>query len=112
MSTNAFVGYVGPPELHDGCIVGLEQVGDSVTVMVRGCTGQLITLEFLGVMEVNAVQAEGMVLYALVELAENASVRRFVFANWDEECDARLEVTARHFHILSKPEEQSQPANE
>lgn len=102
MSTSDFVGYVGPPELHDGSIISLEQGSNRVTVVVRGYDGQLITLEFLGVTKVKAVRAKGMVLYALVELTESPPSRRFVFANWDEESDTMLEIIAEHFHILSE----------
>jgi hypothetical protein len=50
---------------------------------------------FRGVESVNAERPEGMVAYALTEWDAPAPLRRFVFANWNEDDDATLEVTAR-----------------
>jgi hypothetical protein len=40
-----------------------------------------------------------MMLYALTEMSDDPPMRRFVFANWDEESDARLEVRAESMAV-------------
>ncbi|MBV9471300.1 MAG: hypothetical protein JO316_25405 [Abitibacteriaceae bacterium] len=112
MGTNPFVGYVGPPELHDGCIISTEQSGSVVTIRVRAYDGQLITLEFAEVTQFNAVQAEEMTLYGLVELAEKLPARRFLFHNWDEESKARLEIVAQDLQFTIKPKCDRQQPNQ
>ena len=90
-----FVAYVGPPEIHDGVVEAVEREGDQVRVLLRGGIGRPIEVVFRGVESVTARRAEGMVLYALAEMRAPAPLRRFVFANWEEEDDASLEVIAR-----------------
>jgi hypothetical protein len=94
-----FISYIGPPELHDSHILGLEQTGSVVRVLIQDYNRDLFTLQFSGVSELSAVDAEGMVLYALAEVKATAPRRKFVFANWDEDSDARLEITAEDFCV-------------
>ncbi len=95
----AFVGYVGPQEIHDATILGLERKGDCARVYLKSCEGRLFTLEFVGVKDVHAVHPEGMILYALSEAKAKPPWRCFVFANWDEESDAALEIVAQDFSL-------------
>ena len=56
--------------------------------------------EFDGVTRVSSQSAEGMVLYALVELTSTEPARFFSFVNWDEADDAYLEISADDFRIV------------
>src|SRR5439155_7959653 len=89
--------YVGPADLHDGQVLGLTRKGETATVIVQPYTGRRFALEFSGVAAVRAVEPEGMMLYALTETTAPPPLRRFVFANWDDEDPRRLEIVAREF---------------
>jgi hypothetical protein len=92
--------YVGPPELHDAHVVGVEREGDRATVRVRGSDQRPITLEFTGVTELSG-RPEGMLLFGLAELRTGSPTRHFFFANSEEWDDAGLELTARDFRVIS-----------
>src|SRR5262245_6913144 len=92
--SGSFVGYIGDADFHDGSVLAIERQDGAVCVRVRGASGKLFVVDFGGVRAVRASQPEGMVLYALSELAGDPPVRRFVFANWDEDGGAHLEVDA------------------
>ena len=94
MPDHSFVGYVGDPDFHDGSIVSVEESDGTVRVRVRGASGKLFVVDFSGVAEVRAFDPKGMKLYALSEMSCQPPLRLFVFANWDEESKARLEVEA------------------
>src|SRR3712207_2520113 len=100
MEQSDFVGYAGPPDLHDGQVLQVVTDADSVTVFVRGDTGRRFGLEFTGVAGMEAIEPEGMELYALAEMTAAPPLRRFVFANWDDEDPGRLEVLARDFRVV------------
>jgi hypothetical protein len=99
MFESTFVGYVGDADLHDGSIVAVEQQDDIVRVHLRGASGKAFVIEFNGVRVVRANRPEGMLLYALSEMTCQPPERRFVFANWDNEDTARLEIDATDFSI-------------
>lgn len=105
MSQTGFVGYVGDADIHDGSIIEVEPRADRVMVRLAGASGRRYVVEFHGVERTRSNKAEGMRLYALVEMEAPAPLRRFVFANWDEEDDACLEVVASEFRL--SPEERS-----
>ena len=69
MEESELVGYVGPPQLHDGRILRFSHWGSVASVLVEGDDGRQFTLEFEGVEQVEADRPEGMVLYALSEMA-------------------------------------------
>src|SRR4051794_25394093 len=94
MSEAAFVGYVGDADFHDGSVWAVEHQGTTARVWVRGASGNVFVVEFGGVRAVRANQPEGMVLYALSELRGEPPLRRFAFANWDDDSPAHLEVDA------------------
>jgi hypothetical protein len=94
MARASFVGYVGDADFHDGSVLTVEHQGGTAHVRVRGASGQVFTVEFGGVRSVRANHPENMVLYALTELSGDPPLRRFAFANWDEESEAYLEVDA------------------
>jgi hypothetical protein len=102
MPDSSFVGYLGDADFHDGSIVSVEQHDGTVSVRIRGVSGKLFVLDFSGVAEVRAVEPEGMILYALSEMSCRPPLRRFVFANWDDESKAHLEVEATGFAISSE----------
>src|SRR4051812_26125209 len=82
---NAFIAYVGPPELHDGQIIRVESAQDTLTVFVEGDTGRRFALAFDGVIHQNIIAPEGMGLYALCEMRSPPPHRKFVFAGWEED---------------------------
>jgi hypothetical protein len=94
MATASFVGYVGDADFHDGSVSAVEHVGGTACVRVRGASGKVFAVDFGGVRAVRANLAEGMVLFALSELRGEPPLRRFVFANWDDDGPAYLEVDA------------------
>ena len=100
LNVSRFVAYVGPPDLHDGQVVELAHNGDTLRVLVQGDGGRRMAVECLGVVDVQAVKPEGMTLYALVEMTAPPPLRRFVFANWDDDAST-LEVLARQVRILN-----------
>ncbi len=94
-----FVGYVGDADFHDGSVLEIEQQGATAHVRVQGASGRVFVVDFGGVHAVRANRPEGMLLYALSELSCEPPLRRFVFANWDDDSDAHLEVEAENFAV-------------
>ena len=100
MSDSSFVAYVGDPDFHDGSILAVEGQDDVLRVHVRGYSGTVYVVTFSGVVDVRRNRPEGMLLYALCELRSEPPLRRFAFANWDDDSDARLGVDAADFTVL------------
>jgi hypothetical protein len=94
---DAFVNFVGDPDIHDGTIEAVEASGDLASVTITGGSGKRLHLQFFGVHEVLDHCSVGMRLYGLVEMTSEQPWRRFLFANWDEEDDASLEIICRDF---------------
>jgi hypothetical protein len=90
----SFIGYVGPAGIHDGQIVAVERTGDVARVTLKSHGGGSLTVQFSGVRSLTMVRPVGMTVYALCEYSADSPWRRFVFANWDDEDDARLEIVA------------------
>jgi len=103
MSDDAFVGYVGDPSLHDGRITDVREASGQLQVMVQSESGALLIVTFTGVRSVVSNRSVGMVLYSLSEISTSGPGRQFVFANWDEEDDAKLEVQADGFTVSRIP---------
>src|SRR5262249_25015195 len=99
---SSFVGYVGDPDFHDGSIVTVEKRDDTVRVRVRGFSGKSFLVSFTGVRAVRASEPEGMMLYSLTEFSCERPTRRFVFANWDDDSKAYLQVDALDFSVLAE----------
>ncbi|PYL07992.1 MAG: hypothetical protein DME34_05725 [Verrucomicrobia bacterium] len=98
MNASEFVAYVGPPDIHDSTITSVTRQGDSVRVELRTLDARPLSLTFQGVASIMSQHPEGMFLYALTELASpSPPLRRFVFANSDEESASALEVLAENF---------------
>jgi hypothetical protein len=72
-------------------------------VIVRGGSGSQFELGFSAVASLAQHRAEGMVLYAVVEMKADPPLRRFVFTNWDDGDDARLELVAREIECRPFP---------
>jgi hypothetical protein len=102
MSDASFVAYVGEPDFHDGLIVSIEQNDSAVRVRVRGASGRFYVVAFNGVAALRTNCAESMILYALSELRAEPPLRRFSFANWDDESEASLEVDAEGFSVIAE----------
>lgn len=93
-----FIGYVGDPEVHDGIITSISQSGATVLVTIRTQSGGELKIEFQEVVSVKSNRPEGMMLYALAEM-KNPEHRHFVFANWEDEDDACLEIVAGGYKV-------------
>jgi hypothetical protein len=99
MSADEFIGYVGDPDFHDGSLVRVIVEPDLVRVVLRGASGQEYVVEFRGGKVVHSNRPEGMMIYALTEMKARSPARRFVFANWEEDDDATLEVEAEDVSV-------------
>ena len=49
---DAFVNFVGDPDIHDGPIEAVEASGDLASVTITGGSGKRLHLQFFGVHEV------------------------------------------------------------
>jgi len=99
---STFVGYVGEPDFHDGSVLELERSDDSVRVRVRGNSGKTYFVTFRNVKQLRENRPEGMLLYALSELTGQPPIRRFVFANWDDDSESVIEVDAETIEIRAE----------
>jgi hypothetical protein len=95
-----FIGYVGPPELHDGVIVQVHESNEGVKVSVQGDDGKPFVIAFSDVRSTTSNRPQGMILYGLAETKEEGPGRKFVFLNWDEKDDAKLEIIAADFVVV------------
>jgi len=73
VSEEKFIGYIQEPDLHD----------------------RLFAIRFSRVRSANIKNVDGMRLYALSEMQATPPLRKFVFADWEEESDRYCEVVAR-----------------
>ena len=80
---------IGDADFHDGSILAVKHEGSTARVRVLGASGKVFIVDFGGVRAVRAKQAEGMVLYALSELRGEPPLRRFAFANWNNDSTGR-----------------------
>ncbi|HEY0348940.1 MAG TPA: hypothetical protein VGC60_12380 [Pyrinomonadaceae bacterium] len=94
MKEESFVRYLNEPDIHDGVVKDVVHGGGHCSVFVRTAQGREIKFEFVDVSSVEMNRPEGMVLYSLSEMKEVPPNRKFVFTNWDEQNDARLEIVA------------------
>lgn len=97
---NRIIGYVGPSDLHDGQVCSVHYDQETVTVCIESASGRAFSIEFTGVSEVKTISPAGMVLYALCQMQAPAPHRRFVFANWDEDDPATIEVVAQDLKVI------------
>jgi len=100
MVQSEFIAYVGVSGIHDGHIRSVASQDERLRVVIEGASGHHFAIEFDGVGWVKSQRPEDMMLYALAEWKAEPPLRRFVFANWDEEDDAYLEIGAEGFRII------------
>jgi hypothetical protein len=104
-----FVGYVGPPEVHDASVVTVSPSIDGLRVVLEMPDQGTIVVDFGGVWAYPAHEPEGMRLYSLTETAVDppqeflSPLRRFVFVNWDETDARSLVVLASTVSFSSGP---------
>ncbi len=94
MPESNFIDYVHEPDVHDGIILRVRDNGELVGVLVKAYDGRLYAIEFHGVRSLRSHRPEGMMLYALIEMASAPPSRRFVFVDWEGGGSRYLEVTA------------------
>ena len=102
MNDHGFIGYIGDPDIHDGHIRALEFSSQKTKVTIESYIGKSFTIEFHDVAWLKSEHPIGMMLYALAEWRGEGKSRRFIFANWDEEDDAYLEIGAAGFEIIKE----------
>lgn len=90
---------IGDYRIHDATIRDLIHNRESVEVQVKSVDGELIYIRFSGVKDVECKNCNGMILYSIVESLRENGARRFIFVNWDEESDSKLEITAEDYEL-------------
>jgi hypothetical protein len=100
--SGGFVAHRGDRDLHDGVVDSVDRSDEQVVVVVRAQDGRVLVVEFSGVESLDQHRAVGMTLYALSEFEQAGEHRLFVFTNWDDEDDARLELLARDFTCVER----------
>jgi hypothetical protein len=87
--------WVGPPDLHDAIVREISRTGDELLVKLQSFDGAELSAVFTGVESVFENEPIGMMIYGL--LARDARQGRsvFVFANWDDDDPASLEIMAK-----------------
>jgi hypothetical protein len=111
LDNQGFIAYVGDPDIHDGHIRALVSGPQRTSITVEGSSGQWFVIQFDHVAWVKSLRPEGMTLYALAEFQGEGSIRRFVFANWDEDDDAFLEIGAVGYQITKQPRSLPEKSN-
>jgi hypothetical protein len=101
MKSPDFVGYVGLPDFHDGVVLRVSLEGKTVEVVVQGYSGREHVVLFEGVQAVEMNQPEGMLLYSLSEMWASPPLRKFVFANNEEDHPGYLSILATDFSVRS-----------
>lgn len=99
MKATGFIGYVGSPNLNDGCIRQVNRKSDVVHVRVQGSTGEDYDVMFGGVRGMQADRPAGKQLYAVSEMRGSASCRKFLFDSWDADGKASLEIDAERVRV-------------
>ena len=100
MSASDFIAYVGDVDIHDGHVQTVTPGEGVVDVRIKGASGCEFTIRFVEVKSVKSNRPEGMMVYALVERGQPGPLRRFDFANWDDDDEAYLEIVARGIEIV------------
>ena len=101
MTDPDFVEYVGIPDLHDGIVLRVSFGGKTAEVVVEGYSGREHVIRFQGVDAVEMNAPEGMLLYSLSEMRSSPPLRRFIFANKEEDHPGFLTILATDFSIYS-----------
>ena len=101
MTDPDFVEYVGIPDLHDGIVLRVSFGGKTAEVVVEGYSGREHVIRFQGVDAVEMNAPEGMLLYSLSEMRSSPPLRRFIFANKEEDHPGFLTILATEFSIYS-----------
>jgi hypothetical protein len=99
MHGEIFIGYIGDYRIHDSKIGEVESFGDTIQVSLITEDKETVKVKFVEVKSVVSNRPEGMILYSISEMEEQLPFRKFVFANWDEEDDAYLEIVAKDLLI-------------
>lgn len=100
MTKNDRPTYVGPSDLHDATISGLEERGSAVRVELTSFTSRRITLEFEGVSQISGKASVGIMIYGLIEERGSGNLCRFTFVPWEEAWDQPLVIVAAGFREI------------
>ena len=91
-----FIRYVGPAEIHDSTFIAFRKIEpDTYAVELKTHDGATLSLRFLGVSDVNHSKPEGIIIYSLNEVTWPGDMKRFVFANSDEESSSCFEIACK-----------------
>jgi hypothetical protein len=102
MSAPEFVAYVGESDFHDGEVLRFSRTDAHTSIWVRGYSGLEYEIQFDGVESAESFEPEGMDLYALSEMRAPSPLRRFEFANNNEDDHKSLTIVATGFRVLPK----------
>lgn len=97
-TNDQFIAYAGDPEIHDGVITHFEHQGTKALVTIKAVSGRIFQITFDGVVLIKSNKPEGMKLFSLTEI-KHPEQRLFRFANWEDEDDAFLEITADRYKV-------------
>lgn len=91
-----FIRYAGPSEIHDSTFLGFRKAqDDSFIVDLKTYEGADLSIQFLGVSDVNHSKPEGMIVYSLSEVFWPGDMKRYVFVNSDESSPSLFEITCK-----------------
>lgn len=94
-----FKQYVGPEKVCDATVERIVSSDKNTNVFLRSEYGEQFAVEFSDVLNVNAKNADGMMVFALAEMSEKHPFRKFIFVNNKEKDDSTIEIVARNFGI-------------
>jgi len=84
----------GPAAVHDSHVADVTCAADRCVVTLNPVDGSAIEVEFEGVRLVTQVDPIGMMLYSINQVLSESGSRTFIFVNWDDNDERRLEVSA------------------
>jgi hypothetical protein len=94
------VGYVGLPDSHDGVVLRASLEGKTAEVVVAGYSGREHVVLFEGVQAVEMNQPEDMLPYSLSGMRALPPLRKFVFANNEEDHSGYWSILATDFCVV------------
>lgn len=94
-----FIEHIGDYRIHDARILCFKRNDQCVEVSLKSIDDEPFIVNFYGVKEINSYKCEKMIIYSIAEFREENDTRRFVFVNWDEEDDSKLEIVAADYKI-------------
>ena len=99
MNNKNLIGYIGDYRIHDSKIHTIETDNDIIHVSLVSENKEIVKATFIEVKSIKSNDAEGMILYSIIEIKEQQPYRKFTFVNWDEDDASSLEIVAKDLII-------------